>query len=854
MATESRLAEIYRQELKKSGLLGALLSASGSRIKEKTDIRRMLPQSGVSGAAFEKMFGKPYKYGANKGSGVRDTKGGGSDVSKSMEEKLTRIGVDSKLTAKNTIVLPAMARDMNVMRLNMQKMVKLGGGTATKSSDMFFKRASDREAQYEGQYKRNSGGLAPTPVAGKKEGGGFLGMLGSLLGGAKDIVSAFGGFFKGLFGVILASGIIGQFLKDPETRANFLDFITKFLKGFFDGVKATFEVVGEALKDKDVQASIAGAIKAIFNAILEVFKVELTKIETPFGNLSITIGDVVGAFVGFKIAMFALETAILLRAANIGRGGGMDLPGGPDKGKGKGSGPKGSRGGWMRGLGTAVGIGVIGKGIQYYLEQNESEEDARRLAQEDIDNQARQSFSPGEEIAPKKPEGMRGSEIAGYATNAAVGASLLKSGLSGLPSASSAIPSAVSSPAASGKPLTSFGSVGANREMEKNKTLWEKIAKVMKKAYEKGASKIMLSKLGQKFGTWMAIKMATVAAGVIAAPFSAGASLLISAIGVGMLAKDVYDLYEWFIEYEKELDAYEKASSPTPVAADTTSAVSPSPTAAPAPKVTPGGDAKRGGSTSPTSSSDGSSYAERIGAREADGKYDTIFGKAGGAMINGKLVTENTIGEVGAWQADQKAKKTNKQAAGKYQFMDVMSAAKLAGLGPNDMFNGPNQEMMMRAYTDSNAKSLRAYGLPDTEEYLSMAHAVGPLGAKKLIDAQNAGKGNLNSLDILGLKGVAAETNPQLNTNVNATIAALKHGGPMGHGTALAKNNTPTGSTLASSQASLMEQQYRLMGGGTTVINAPTTNSVIGGSSGGANGNMNPYNGDLMKYLLRPIA
>jgi hypothetical protein len=186
--------------------------------------------------------------------------------------------------------------------------------------------------------------------------------------------------------------------------------------------------------------------------------------------------------------------------------------------------------------------------------------------------------------------------------------------------------------------------------------------------------------------------------------------------------------------------------------------------------------------------------------------------------------------------------------------MDVMSAAKLAGLGPNDMFNGPNQEMMMRAYTDSNAKSLRAYGLPDTEEYLSMAHAVGPLGAKKLIDAQNAGKGNLNSLDILGLKGASAETNPQLNTNVNATIAALKHGGPMGHGTALAKNNTPTGSTLASSQASLMEQQYRLMGGGTTVINAPTTNSVIGGSSGGGNGNMNPYNGDLMKYLLRPIA
>jgi hypothetical protein len=307
----------------------------------------------------------------------------------------------------------------------------------------------------------------------------------------------------------------------------------------------------------------------------------------------------------------------------------MDLPGGPggpDKGKG---GTKGSRGGWMRGLGTAVGIGVIGKGIQYYLEQGESEADAKKLAQEDIDNQARQSFSPGEEIAPKKPEGMRGSEIAGYATNAAVGTSLLKSGLSGLPSTPSTIPSAVSSPAASGKLLTDYGSVGANREMEKNKTLWEKIARVMKRAYEKGVSTEMLRKIFKKFGFSVAAKLTAALAGVVAAPFSVGASLLITALGVYMLATDVNSLYEWFLEYDKELDAFEKASSPTPVvAADTSGAVSPSAAAplaaAPAPRVTPGGAGKRGGSTSPTSSSDGSSYAERIGAREAGGKYDTM--------------------------------------------------------------------------------------------------------------------------------------------------------------------------------------------------------------------------------------
>jgi hypothetical protein len=204
--------------------------------------------------------------------------------------------------------------------------------------------------------------------------------------------------------------------------------------------------------------------------------------------------------------------------------------------------------------------------------------------------------------------------------------------------------------------------------------------------------------------------------------------------------------------------------------------------------------------TTPTAAPSGNN-ASKIGGRESGGNYDTIFGKAGGATINGKLVTENTIGEVAAWQADEKSRKTNKQAAGKYQFMDVNAAAKQAGLGPNDLFNAENQDKMMAAYTAENAKQLRAYGLPDTEEYLSMAHADGAKGTKKLIYAQNAGMGDANSLDVLGLQGAAAKTNPQLNTNVDTTIAALKGGGPMGHGGSgamLAKNKSDNPTAVVS--------------------------------------------------------
>ena len=163
---------------------------------------------------------------------------------------------------------------------------------------------------------------------------------------------------------------------------------------------------------------------------------------------------------------------------------------------------------------------------------------------------------------------MRGSEMVERAGSAVNSAIAIGTGVALMPGKASPTSSTVAtpkpSPVASGKPLTSFGSVGANREMEKNKTLWEKITKVIRKAYEKGASKAMLSKIYSKFGIAIAAKISAAIAGIVAAPFSVGVSLLITAIGVGMLAKDVYDLYEWFVEYEKELDAYEKSSSPSP--------------------------------------------------------------------------------------------------------------------------------------------------------------------------------------------------------------------------------------------------------------------------------------------------
>jgi len=789
---DSRLADIYRKELKTKGLLGAFVSASGARLKEKTDIRGLLPQTGVSGAAFEKMFGKRYKYGGNK-EAIRSAGGSDTSATKSMEEKLTRIGVDMKVMAKNSVVLPAMARDMNLMRMNMQKMVKLSGGTPSTKSDMFFKRAGDRESQYEAQFKKSGGGLTPTPVGEKKEGSGFFDMIKGFLGmGIGPLIeSILSGLFKAGLLLTIMNGI-GKYFTDKEFRESVNNAFDKFFTAVF----------GEDYKR----------------------------------NLTIGASILIAAMVG-------LEAAFSAAAIRISRlGGGLGLP---NSGPSSGAGGRGGRGGWLKTLGrgalAAGGVALLTEGVKYYLQQGESEADAKKLAQEDIDNQTRQSLGPGEEIAPKKPEGMRGSEIVDRAGSAVNSAITIGTGVAMMPSAATSIPSTVA-PSAAGKPLTSFGSVGANREIEKNKTLWEKIAKVMKKAYEKGASKVMLSKIGQKFGTWMAVKMATVAAGVVAAPFSAGASLLISAIGVGMLAKDVYDLYEWFMEYEKELDAFEKASSPTPVAAESPSV---SPSSAPAtsatpmapaaaPRVTPGGNAKRGGSTSPTPSGG------------APGAGDG----SGGAIDPSKTTfADLTVEQQDAFFAAQRKQEGFRPGTISYDLNNPGNMLydpwqkKYGGeLGPPDRGVGKVKGKFAKFPTlQAGVEAQRA---------LWMTPKYSRLPLDKALNLWVTGKEN-SDYD----EGMKAK-----NTNYkNAIYAAI--GSPQT--TTLASASAPSmtgstassGATLTMAQASLSEQQYRFMGsgGGQTVINAPTNNTVNGGSSGGGN-SVNPYNGDLMRYLLRPVA
>lgn len=173
MATLSSVVRKYRQGGR--GVAGSLAGGIGEKLKEKMDPRRLLfKQDGMMTALFPSL-----KAFQAKGAGEKSVGGATSELLSTgitaLEPILQSIDINSRISAKNSTVLPMMGRDINVMRQNIVKMVKLQGGTPATKADMFFMRARDREAAYESQFGKK---FSPTQIKdGEKKDMGFLAQL-----------------------------------------------------------------------------------------------------------------------------------------------------------------------------------------------------------------------------------------------------------------------------------------------------------------------------------------------------------------------------------------------------------------------------------------------------------------------------------------------------------------------------------------------------------------------------------------------------------------------------------------------------------------------------------------------------
>jgi len=737
---DSRLSDIYRNELKAKGLLGALVSASGARLKEKTDIRGMLPQTGVSGAAFEKLFGKAYKYGGNK-QAVRSSGGSDGGVSKSMEEKLTRIGVDGKLTAKNTVVLPAMARDMNLMRMNMQKMVRLSGGTPSTKSDMFFKRASDREAQYEGQYKRNSGGLAPTPVGGKKEegGGGFLStILGFFKGGIGNIVET-------LLGVLIKGGLIAGFLV----------------------------ALGKYFNEKEFRDSVNSMLDTIFKT---VFGDDYKK------NLATGAAILAGAYVAFKASLALLEAAIFAAARRIAMLGGPGLPGGPgdpDKGKSKG------KGGFSKNLGK---FGLYGMGAYGMYEGYNAMFGDNGIVSDESLNSSNGDIN--EYSIDKKNLGLNTD------TALAVGGTAL--GAYGLASAGSSLKKSLTPKAPTATPATKPGFLMTAEDKIQTR------ASTQAKASSKwGRFLAFVAKKSPTLFARLGIKL-TAMAGMATIPIAGWISALFTLGFAAFDIYAIYTLWSEFTGTDEETanpnvnDAKSealKATNATPVAADTTN-VSPTPTSFNAAKDSQAASAamSTSGSTSPTNARNSNLLDIIAGGESGSMGYDAANkGKAGDMPGGYPGLSKMTVNDVMRLQSQGKV-----FATGRYQIIPTTLAGLMSGKYGNidvkgsDLYDASTQDKLGTALIN---KRLKQGGSDPIKQQLALsqefASIANPSTGSSYYDKIGNNKASIGTATIQS--ALAGTTLASASTTVaDGRRAALQAGG----GTII---NSPTTNTTVAS-------------------------------------------------------
>ena len=264
MANRGRLTEIVASRRSQGGgVAGALAGGIKERLKEKFDPRQLINQKGLLTALFPGL--KTYQ-----------AKTAATEISKSSMQAasfdeikpiLETISFNTKMTAKNTMVLPALHRDVNVIRQNIVKLVKLKTGDARTKADMYFVKAKEREDKYERELKkemRRGGGLGKLTDPEKSEAKSLLKtILGAIKKGLAALVNSIVALGKAIVGAFKM--MVNLLIKTITGIANFLFDAIMSLAGI---LKSAFAGLGSLL------AAALGPIleSTIMKKILDFFK------------------------------------------------------------------------------------------------------------------------------------------------------------------------------------------------------------------------------------------------------------------------------------------------------------------------------------------------------------------------------------------------------------------------------------------------------------------------------------------------------------------------------------------------------------------------------------------------------
>lgn len=214
MATFADVVKRKRQE--GSSRTGALASAIGQKTLESIDPRKFLNQSGTLTALFPSL--KAYKA---KGAGDKSDKNldklatlqasGDAATKVSLEAmivKLNDVSIYTRMSAKNSVVLPQMARDTNLIKQNIGRLLKVFGETQATKADMFFKGAGERESAIEAARKKTP--TTPTKVEDKKDDGFFSKLLAPLAAIFAPLIASIKSFAKDILDVMGISKALAE--------------------------------------------------------------------------------------------------------------------------------------------------------------------------------------------------------------------------------------------------------------------------------------------------------------------------------------------------------------------------------------------------------------------------------------------------------------------------------------------------------------------------------------------------------------------------------------------------------------------------------------------------------------------
>jgi hypothetical protein len=279
-------ASKYLSELESGkGLLGGAKSAAagsakdfGKQFGKENIVRAMFGGDDIFSAMIRGKLGVKAKPSKDR----TPEKVGGAELSGDSAVLL-------KVIAKNSMALPGMARDMNVLRQNVVKLVKLKGGKSRGAADAFFLKEDERERALEAQ-KMKAGAGQTTPTAAAPSGDKESGMLDSIMGmfsgnfmesiksifSIKNLVSIFKKVFLPIAIIAtLFTGITDGFKRYQETGSfseavvaglgGMLKFLTFGLFGE-DTLKSMFDSIANFF------SPITDTISNIFNGIKDFFK------------------------------------------------------------------------------------------------------------------------------------------------------------------------------------------------------------------------------------------------------------------------------------------------------------------------------------------------------------------------------------------------------------------------------------------------------------------------------------------------------------------------------------------------------------------------------------------------------